>query len=787
MLARINSGAGGVREYLETGRKKGREFERDLIDERFVLAGDIETTDLVIDSIQPTQLGASRYLHITLGFAERFSAASECGPGEVNLAKMEAVAEAYRELLMAAYSRDEYCWYAEAHVPKVSHDLHASIGEALERLPHVHIVLPMRNLVDGKHLNPAGYSKHNIQYEQAIQEVINQRFGLRSPLDAQRAAGTAPLARHNPAFAADSPKQLKQQLAERVAAGDIADFDQLIAAAGAHGEVRVRAGKDGHYVNVKPEWATKGINLKEFTREAFEAGTVGASQAKPDAQPQPSEFADVLHEWTSRVAFEARFLNSANRKHYQQLDAEEKTQWLGARVARAEALLRAELDLPPDQTIQLREIPDDRPDHERAAERIRLAAIAALQSDLDEDRRSRPPESFAGVRDLSSVPMAQDAEAVEELLHADSHVHVGREDGADHAVRRAGDGDSGATDRYGKRKLTFAQSLAKARSAEGPTPDQLKNDSSPTLVIEAAAQRFGLDRTKYDVTSGRDGTPRIRHEDKHYNLGDFFTKHLNVPWEDAKVILERCYYDTMADALPPPDKDLWKSFGAWRDEKFQASVQGRARIRSEVSEEILQARNKFKAIKISARSIAPKNRAAALALARAEQVTTIEKARAKAAQTREALAVPPRNAMYRAFLTEMANGGQLSALAELRRLAKPDPDMTSTVTGRTSRPVFPQPSYRVDYAGRVTYFQDKTAVVVDSAKGVSVIEATQNSYALALKVAVARYGTNLTFNGDAVFMKNMEKAARASGLRLTIRDAGRPSASPITVEPTIQR
>ncbi|MDB5846398.1 MAG: hypothetical protein JWP29_150 [Rhodoferax sp.] len=113
--------------------------------------------------------------------------------------------------------------------------------------------------------------------------------------------------------------------------------------------------------------------------------------------------------------------------------------------------------------------------------------------------------------------------------------------------------------------------------------------------------------------------------------------------------------------------------------------------------------------------------------------------------------------------------------------------MTNTLTGRTSRPVFPQPSYRVDHTGKVTYFQDGKAVVTDSVKGVSVIEAARNAHALAIKVAVARYGPNLTLNGDATFVKHMAEAARASGMNLTILDASRPTAPPIRTGPEINR
>ncbi|MEM5406275.1 hypothetical protein [Paraburkholderia unamae] len=48
MLIRIKGHVAGVKEYLETGQKQGRELGRDELDERVILAGDL---DLVSRSV----------------------------------------------------------------------------------------------------------------------------------------------------------------------------------------------------------------------------------------------------------------------------------------------------------------------------------------------------------------------------------------------------------------------------------------------------------------------------------------------------------------------------------------------------------------------------------------------------------------------------------------------------------------------------------------------------------------------------------------------------------------
>ena len=51
MLIRVRGYTGGIKEYLEDGQKKGREMERDEMDERVILAGDLELTNEIIESI----------------------------------------------------------------------------------------------------------------------------------------------------------------------------------------------------------------------------------------------------------------------------------------------------------------------------------------------------------------------------------------------------------------------------------------------------------------------------------------------------------------------------------------------------------------------------------------------------------------------------------------------------------------------------------------------------------------------------------------------------------------
>jgi hypothetical protein len=107
MITRYGGGNNGVAEYLENGRKAEREYTREELDHRLILDGDLQTTNKIIQSIEDK--GQMRYLHITLSFQE----------SEISAETLNAVTQEYKTLFMNAYHEDEYCFYAEAHLPKI--------------------------------------------------------------------------------------------------------------------------------------------------------------------------------------------------------------------------------------------------------------------------------------------------------------------------------------------------------------------------------------------------------------------------------------------------------------------------------------------------------------------------------------------------------------------------------------------------------------------------------------------------------------------------------------------
>lgn len=106
MLIRVSGGSSGIGDYLRNDIKNGREHTRDEIDHRIVLGGGLETTELIINGMNPN---SQRYLHITLSFKE----------DHVDNKVMSNIVTDFKSFAMQAYNEEEYNFYAEAHILKI--------------------------------------------------------------------------------------------------------------------------------------------------------------------------------------------------------------------------------------------------------------------------------------------------------------------------------------------------------------------------------------------------------------------------------------------------------------------------------------------------------------------------------------------------------------------------------------------------------------------------------------------------------------------------------------------
>lgn len=255
MLIRCRGYNSGVKEYLDEGQKSGRELSRDELDERVILDGNLELTELIYKSIPDK--GQDRYLTFTLAFKE----------DEIEHDKLIEITQEFKSFLMTAYETDEFNFYAEAHLPKIKTMEDKKSGELVDRKPHIHIVIPRKNLLTGNEMNPVGSYKQNEKYLEAFQEYINQKYKLESPRDNIRATPTSyadMLSRYKGDDFRAKNKQFKVDLLERVFNEDVRSRQGFYDLVAEYGETRIRnQGKPGEYIAVKLDGDKKFTNLKE--------------------------------------------------------------------------------------------------------------------------------------------------------------------------------------------------------------------------------------------------------------------------------------------------------------------------------------------------------------------------------------------------------------------------------------------------------------------------------------------------------------------------------------------
>lgn len=461
MLIRIRGGESGIREYLEHGQKAGREEDREQLDERVILAGNLNCLEAIIDSMTTT---GQKYSHITLSFRE------ESIPHET----LAAITTDFRQFAFSAYDSDEYHFYAEAHLPRIKNRLDQHSGETIERKPHIHIVIPKYNLVSETYLNPFGLVPHNMAYIDAFQESVNATYGLASPKDHPRTELTGPadvLSRTKGDVFQGANRALKTTLLQAMEDRQITDYAQFKTLLREYGEVKVRhAGKLNEYLNVKLPGAQRGVNLKEtpFTqrwieRPAAEREALSAPKAKAYSEPGPPRSLDPKHTaaldlWHSMRAREVKHLRGGQKKQY------------AAYRAADPAEQRATLDALEQQFVaKYRQDPMVALDEVRDTPTMPLAQLSAENAKHQaQNQANRDPE-------ITEIKQHLDAR---QLLAATSHSH-----GVDPDKYKITQGrDGGDRIRCGSRNLNVTDFLTQELHLSWA-------DAKPILQATYAAQR----------------------------------------------------------------------------------------------------------------------------------------------------------------------------------------------------------------------------------------------------------------------------------------------------------
>ncbi|AUT66279.1 LPD7 domain-containing protein [Paraburkholderia terrae] len=526
MLIRVRGYHDGIKAYLEEGQKQDREFERDEMDERVILAGDLTLTN---DIIQSMDTRAERYINVTLSFKE----------DEVSREVLAEIVREFEAFAFSAYRPDEYTFYAEAHVPRLKSYADRRSGELVERKVHLHVVIPEVNLLTGHRLEPFGKVNRHHRYLEAFQEHINAKYGLASPKDNRRVQFTDAsemISRYKGDVFAPMNRELKAAILKTLISRDVPRYEDFRVLLTEFGETRTRnAGSEGEYENVKVPGAAKGVNLKEFvfSRAFIELDAEGKRDALSRSvddvhaeyigpgvsRPTPGHYLDALFEWNDVRAREIKYLNSGSRfyQDYQAASPTEQRRILdhreqrfydaagGGRNERARRSSGADGDRGDWRAWRRRREWHGPPLAQREREGPRRKWRQGADHDLDArfDRSRSASGSAHGVRSVSGRGMDGDAARRQMLLPPDALLELGNHQ-ADRIDQLRWTGDR---ERAGREPLAPGRaSLLDVIAARMYTAWDAADDMGRARLAVTAADKFTRAGGPFD-DRGRSGGP----------------------------------------------------------------------------------------------------------------------------------------------------------------------------------------------------------------------------------------------------------------------------------------
>lgn len=506
MLIRPSGGHDGIKEYLEEGVKNGRDYTRDELDQRVILAGDLEITN---DVIQQIETEGQRYLHITLSFKEDF----------IPHDQMQSITDEFREFVMHAYEEDEYCFYAEAHLPKIKTLTDSKSGELVERKPHIHVVIPETNLRTNQRLEPLGKVDHNKIYLDSFQEVLNEKYGLASPKVHVRGKFTDESTLSHGEVFAGANKTTKQTVLSQIIENDIRTTQALKDHLVAQGfKVKERnPGKPDSYLNIKSASSPRGVNLKDNVfQPMFLALSTQEKQSQlqeksqghyqsPDQTYKASKTAhQMLERWYTQRAAEVRFITRRNRHTYQALPQKEQRAFL---TQKQEASRVRSSPTTNEYRISLR-------DSEQA---LNTAG----------EYLSNAQRNCHGIK--SGIRRFVDRRAVRTVCTALQRCERNQKSSWPQFPERQR--STNPVNQYQQQREQSKQANVAAHTNT--------NQVRAAPLLQYLAQSHGVQPNKYPITTGKDGRDRIICGNRKLNVSDFLTKEMSFSWKEAQTLLAR--------------------------------------------------------------------------------------------------------------------------------------------------------------------------------------------------------------------------------------------------------
>lgn len=755
MIVVYGGGRAGIKEYLEDGKKHGRELGgRDVMDERVVLFGDLETTDRIISRMESK---GERYTHITISFSER----------DLPVETLEAVVRRYRSLLMCAYRHAEYDFYAEAHLARLKSYTSAATGEDIERLDHVHIVIPNWNLLSGTRLTPGGYISHNLVWLNAIQEQINAEFGLVSPKERPRSTidGADVIQRSRlDNFKAGKISRLKAHLKEKIGSHGIKNYSAFQSLLREMGEVKViNVGKANEYLALKPNGADRFINLRdpEFRRSSTRLSA--ASENKVGlGQPSKSERDTLIAEWTKRRAREIKYLNSGSKVYAAYREASAKRQ---------SALLRdLERDFYQKNAIAGLQFgrQDEGPVEPQGEgncplnDRLRPAILETEAQSPECASPSKSKRNLSRYLERSTHYLCGQPQTVvtPEMLPAIERV-------ADTVL--------------GQLLHDKAKQIGLRVSEQQRNFQELKLDVDGMRMLAELAITHGILPQDYEVThQDRGDSVRHRMSVKSYDVSRFLTEHVRMPLHQAISILQQTREKQYKLEFPPevrtqPRRAIWikfrKTFDLERKAKIAAWAVEKATVRQRRTELKIAYQLAKSRIQLD-RELNTAQRKARLSLLAMEMVQAEDRLREELAMKRQQVNEEESlRERYRQWLRMQAQEGDEACLEELRRqryeprthLYDSDPKLVpGNEEGKSVCSLDVTAiglSYHVHLNGDVTYLRGDQEILRDVGWSLHLIDTGKKSIEMGLRLAIQKFGPAIKIDGTRAFVEKTIQVA----------------------------
>lgn len=544
MIIRFRGASHGVVTYLRDGKKSGRYYSRDELDQRVQLCGNLTELDTVLNSFD-RECKTQKYFHISLSFKEK----------NISEEVLKNIDDEFRKFIFSSCVEGEFYYFSEIHFPKIQ-SLIDMQGKNFKRYPHIHVVIPEYNLYTGKRDNPLGLVDKRERYINAFQEYINEKYELESPKENRRMikAGREEVIARYEIKPDMTNKEIKQTIFSIIQNNpQISSVTELAQVIKGFGTVTVRDSKSfgQPYINLKIVGKDKGINLKDpvFLNHYLENRTANVEFVHDNQH--------LLDEWYEYAACEARFVEKAakhERDAYVAMNLPEKKSWLAAQWHH-----------------HLKHIGYE--DSPQSTHNFNYETITVTYVDIDHIPHIDDVPYIGDCRHLDEIPNLDEAPHINEIygdLNDTTQIEQRNSRFSMHELRtRRGNGNRGqrkplsmpnllqndqCLDMVRNEKITFEElytssherNVAAKRFIDQQNQQrevlkhhwsELINSIDSRNFLNYISYHYGLEVDNYRIEKNKSGNERIIADDRKYSVSDFLTKKMHMTWTEAQSIL----------------------------------------------------------------------------------------------------------------------------------------------------------------------------------------------------------------------------------------------------------